>query len=353
MRVDSAIRHPKKILVIRRDNIGDLVCTTPGFSALRNRFPEAKIAALVNTYNAEVLRGNPNIDRLFVYEKAKHSASNLGRVLNVFRRVLLILELRRWKPDITILAKSCYDRHALRFARQISAKNIIGFAPEGFDKSKDRPDFQLFSSGLTSLHEVEMIGQLLILLGINKPLGFLQVFPDAKVVEKIKLMIPTATSRIALHISAREPARRWGAANFISFVHHVLDVYPNKQILLIWSPGEGSDPFHPGDDELAEYIVNNIKNNQLVQVKTNSLTELIATLSLCDIFVGADGGAMHLAAALNIKIIALFENSPSKLSHWYPWHAKAKLVFSHDEKKPYISEIKPQQVYDAFQSLAE
>ena len=33
-----------KILVIRRDNIGDLVCTTPLISALRRRFPEAEAA---------------------------------------------------------------------------------------------------------------------------------------------------------------------------------------------------------------------------------------------------------------------------------------------------------------------
>ena len=36
-------------LVIRRDNIGDLVCTTPLFEALRLRFPSARIDALTNS----------------------------------------------------------------------------------------------------------------------------------------------------------------------------------------------------------------------------------------------------------------------------------------------------------------
>ncbi len=62
----------KKILFIRRDNIGDLVCTTPAIHAFRKVFPELKIGILVNTYNADVVKNNPDIDEIYVYEKAKH-----------------------------------------------------------------------------------------------------------------------------------------------------------------------------------------------------------------------------------------------------------------------------------------
>ena len=61
-----------KILVVRRDNIGDLICTTPFFAALRRRHPEAWIGALVNSYNAPVLDRNPDIDEVFAYQKLKH-----------------------------------------------------------------------------------------------------------------------------------------------------------------------------------------------------------------------------------------------------------------------------------------
>ena len=61
-----------RILVIRRDNIGDLVCTTPLLAALRRRFPAAWIGALVNSYNATVLDRNPDLDEVFVYRKLKH-----------------------------------------------------------------------------------------------------------------------------------------------------------------------------------------------------------------------------------------------------------------------------------------
>ena len=61
-----------RILILRRDNIGDLVCTTPLIDALRARYPRAWLGALVNTYNADVLAGNPALDEVFVYEKLKH-----------------------------------------------------------------------------------------------------------------------------------------------------------------------------------------------------------------------------------------------------------------------------------------
>ena len=84
---------------------------------------------------------------------------------------------------------------------------------------------------------------------------------------------------------------------------------------------------------------------------THNLTELIAALSTCDVFIGADGGAMHLAVALNKKILALFENKPDKLNHWYPWQVAHRLVHSPDPKQPDISSIAFPQVVQALDQL--
>ena len=68
---------------------------------------------------------------------------------------------------------------------------------------------------------------------------------------------------------------------------------------------------------------------------TQNLTELIAALSLCDLFIGTDGGALHLAAALNKPCLALFENLSAKLNHWYPWRVPCRVV--HGEKSDVVS----------------
>jgi ADP-heptose:LPS heptosyltransferase len=54
----------------------------------------------------------------------------------------------------------------------------------------------------------------------------------------------------------------------------------------------------------------------------------MAGLACCDAFVGADGGAMHVAVACGLPTVGLFENSPFKLAHWYPWQVRHELVAS-------------------------
>lgn len=340
-----------RILIIRRDNIGDLVCTTPAIAALRKHYPDAEIAALVNSYNAEVLQGNPNIDRVFVYQKLKHAGGIVSRFKAIVERLKLIARLRSWKPNVTILAKASYERHGLNFARQIGAKNIIGFVPDDLSQAKGLPDIQLSTPEFTSLHEVEALNQLLVPLGINDALGPLHVFPDAKIVEALKARLPNAIKRIALHISAREPERRWGNDNFIALTRQILEMQPESQILLFWSPGKIDDPHHPGDDEAAAQLMCAVQSDRLIPMFTQNLTELIGALSLCDLFIGTDGGAMHLAVALDRKVLALFENLPSKLKHWYPWQITNQVVCAEDVVNPAISQIDQTQVRKALNTL--
>lgn len=341
----------QRILLIRRDNIGDLVCTTPAIAALRTKYPDAEIAALVNSYNAEVLRGNPNLDQVFVYQKLKHAGSLGGRFKALNDRLRLISRLRRWKPDVTILAKAGYERHGVNFARQIGAKNIIGYAPDDLAQARGLPHVRLPTPEFSAMHEVEAVNGLLKPLGIDDALGSLQVYADQTVVARIASTLPIAPQRIGLHISAREAERRWGVDNFIALTTHILQTYPEIQILLFWSPGKADDAHHPGDDEAAKALMKSVDSNRLIPMPTQNLTELIAALSLCELFIGTDGGAMHLAVALNKKILALFENLPGKLRHWYPWRVQHQIVHSMEPNKPAVDHVTQSQVIEALARL--
>lgn len=343
----------QRILLIRRDNIGDLVCTTPAIAALRRHYPNAEIVALVNSYNAEVLRGNPHLDQVFVYQKLKHAGGFGSRLKAIRYRLGLIARLRRWKPDVTILAKAGYERHGINFARQIGAKNIIGYVPDNLAQAKGLPDVRLPTPEFTAVHEVEAVNGLLKSLGIDDALGPLQVYPDAPTVARLANALPPAQRRIALHISAREPERRWGNNHFIALAKHMLQTQPDTQTLLFWSPGKADDPHHPGDDDAAQALMQALPGDRLVPMPTQNLTELIAALSLCELFIGTDGGAMHLAVALNKKILALFENLPAKLNHWYPWQVTHELIHSQNPANSDIDQISLPQVEAALSRLLE
>lgn len=343
----SSSLDPQRILLVRRDNIGDLVCTTPALAALRARFPGAQIGVLVNSYNVGVLCGNPNIDLVFIYQKLKHVNGAWSKIKAVMGRARVIWELRQWKPEVIILAKSSFDRHGLNFVRLIGPSNVIGFVPNNLDKATALPDIQLTTPDFSALHEVEAIGELLAPLGVDDALGELQVFPDTKTVAAINNKLPYMAKRVALHISAREAERRWGVENFIWLAKYILDLRSDVQILLFWSPGKADDLCHPGDDQMAAQLIQSVKNERLVPLATRDLRELVASLSLCDLFIGTDGGAMHLAVGLGKDVVALFENSPGKLNHWSPWKVAHQIVHSPNPETPSVCNIDRSQLQEA------
>lgn len=292
------------ILVIRRDNIGDLVCTTPMLAALRRAMPDAWIGVLVNQYNVAVMRGNPDANEVFAYRKAKHRGPGESKLAIWLETAGLLWKLRRKGIDVAIVASPGGDR----YARLVGARRIIA----------DKPG--------APFHEVEAVGQLLAPLGIQPELGPLSLMPLPEVVAAMRPKLAGLAGRKvwAIHLSAREKSRRWPAEKYIELIQRLAT--PERGFALFWSPGPADHPAHPGDDEKAAQVLAACQDLGAVPVVTERLEELIGALSLCDGFVGADGGAMHLAAALKLKTAALFENSEAKRTRWYPWGAPHVLM---------------------------
>jgi ADP-heptose:LPS heptosyltransferase len=118
MAADAAARAlSPRILVLRRDNIGDLVCTTPLLAALRAQLPQAWLAALVTTYNAEVLAGNTALDEVFVYEKLKHRSGSLLSHLRT--RIGQTARLRQRQLDCVLVPAPAPQ--SLKLARSLEA----------------------------------------------------------------------------------------------------------------------------------------------------------------------------------------------------------------------------------------
>ena len=153
-----------KILVIRRDNIGDLICTTPLFEAIRQQYPQAYIAALVNSYNAPAIEGNPHLDAIFAYTKGKHAAGE-SVWQAYFRRAKLLWQLRRMKFDYVVLATSGFAVRALKLARMLAPKHIVGFVTE--QASSDSIDQAIAHADGAQLHETQDMFRLLAPVGIS------------------------------------------------------------------------------------------------------------------------------------------------------------------------------------------
>jgi ADP-heptose:LPS heptosyltransferase len=89
----------KNILVIRRNNVGDMICAIPVFRTLRREFPDASITVLAESSNAHVVSGASFIDNLLVYEKGEGIYRN--KYLNYWR----LFRQDRTKFDLVVVLK--------------------------------------------------------------------------------------------------------------------------------------------------------------------------------------------------------------------------------------------------------
>jgi ADP-heptose:LPS heptosyltransferase len=287
-----AVEHTSpRILILRRDNIGDLACTTPLVSALRGHLPGAWIGALVNTYNAEVLARNTMLDEVYVYEKMKHRRKG---ALALFKdRLKLISSLRGRKLDAVLVPAP--SPQSLKLASRLGARSVLVSESE-------------------SGHEVERSFETGRALGITGAPGKMRVFPDPAVVAKLREELG-AGPFIALHISARRPKQQWPLYGELA-----RELARDARVMLLWAPGPADDPRHPGDDAAAAAIA----GSNILPVATPDLATLIAALSLARLVVCPDGGAMHLAAALGKPVVALFGDSPPE--RWRPWGVEHRVL---------------------------
>ena len=325
-----------RILVIRRDNIGDLVCTTPLIRSLRAQLPQARIAALATRYNAPALAGNPDLDAVYAYTKAKHRARGESVPAVYARRVGLVFEMRRERFDWVLLPGGPHAS-ALWFARLVGARHTLVRGP---------------ADAAAGAHEVEQCCNLLARMGLRYEAPALRVVADPREAAALAARIARhwgARPRrlVALHLSARKPSQRWAAANFAE-VARGLHRETEASILLLWAPGRSDDRLHPGDDDKAQAVIAAVSGVPVLPVATQRLEELIAALAQCDQVVCCDGGAMHLGAALGKPIVCLFGQSDAP--RWRPWSVPHELLQrdTHD-----VADIAPADVIAAYARLLD
>jgi ADP-heptose:LPS heptosyltransferase len=309
--------EPRRILVIRRDNIGDLVCTTPLIRALRARYPDAWLGAFVNSYNAPVLERNPDLDAVYVYTKLKHLGERRGALRALAARLRDFWSLRRMRLDVAILATPVFTARNLRLARSLAPREVAGFS-DGSPAARAL-DLSLPQAAVEGKHEVERVFALARLLGVADEIPPLRLVPDPAEVAKASAALAAGAARIkvAIHISARRPMQRWPAERFAALIERLYAAHGATSMLL-WFPGPADDPRHPGDDEKADEIARRVSGNTpLVVYRAGPLPELIGALAACDAVVTPDGGAMHLAAALGKPTVAFFGDAPAE--RWHPW----------------------------------
>ncbi len=338
--------RPESVLFIRRDNIGDLVCTTPAIRAFKERYPRARLGLLVNSYNADVVVGNPFVDEFFIYRKAKHRTG--GSPLGVWLENLRLLRRIRRARFHAAVGFGGYSPRLERLVYQTGAEVRIGYTgPDGGGR--------LYTHGLNEpekpLHEVEACMVLLKPLGIEGPPPSMYIRPDDGEVKKAVGRLRSegledGEAIVLFHISTRRPENRWPIKNF-SILGDLIRRRLGYKVLITWAPGPEKDPRHPGDDRLAHEL-KDLMNERPLYLRTATLKELIAAISLARIAVCPDGGAMHIAAALKKPVVAVWGSTDPR--RWAPWGVEHILLKGASER---ADSIEVEEVFDAVAALCK
>ena len=323
-----------KFLVIRRDNIGDLVHTTPVFRALRERFPDARIDAFVNSYNAPILAAHPDVDEVHAYTKGKHRE---GRSPGWLARFSQLLRLRRERYDHVLVATPGVHVRHLRTARFIRPAHITAFVPPGWKLFGVDQGVE-YASG-SGKHHVELTFRILEPFAITGKPGAPRIAfaPEPRV--------PGSPPRIAIHVSARKPSSRWPEERFVPLMR-ALHGRHGARFRLFWAPGAEHDPRHPGDDEKARRILDASGGLPVEAWETRELRSLVAGLSGCDAIVCSDGGAMHIAAAMGMPVVCFFGDSDAR--RWHPWAVPYRLLQPESRD---VAHVSVEAAVEAFDSL--
>jgi len=187
--------------------------------------------------------------------------------------------------------------------------------------------------GRERIHSVEQQLALLHWTGVpwpaERPRLNLFVHPEAeaRIHDKLKeIGVAERAAFACVSPAAAMESKRWGTAGFAAIADHLNDHWSLQSVIIAG----------PGQELIARDLAATARAK--AQVLTGlSLKELIALIGLAQVFVGNDSGPMHIAAALERPLVAIFGSSNTDV--WHPWTDSAYRVIRGEEDKETMNEL--------------
>jgi ADP-heptose:LPS heptosyltransferase len=307
----------RKILVVRADNIGDVICTTPALDALRAAFPQARIAALVCTLTEQALSGHRALDHLYSYPKTKHKKYGFARSLWMLGQTLA--SIRREDFDLAVSFRADFSTSQGWLAYASRARWRLGVGASG-KKRRWGFFYNLPAPAIpTGIHEVERCFNLLRLVQVDssaKRLYLKVPRPAAESVERFLLAsgLGEGARPLVLNVTrwAYRPDRLWPPERYRRLAQALAQ---RPQGLVITHA--------PADREWVAELLGGSRPAPAV-FSSPSLKEFAALLARGRVVITAEGGPMHLAAAVNTPPVVLWGRTP--LNVWRPWGVAHRIV---------------------------
>jgi exopolysaccharide biosynthesis WecB/TagA/CpsF family protein len=300
---------PNRYLLVQLADIGDLILTTPAIAALRQAHPEAHIALLTTAHSAPLLNGTNLVNEIITLERRQFNSSKaLLRPANLRR----IFALRNGRYDILIFfhhftLKLGTFKFALIALAAGSSRRVGLDNGNGWFLTHHLPD-----EGFGVKHQAQYWLDLVRLVGAESTARGAIV---GKEIHDSHRGGPAGRLyKIIIHAGGGgySMARRWSPAGFAA-VADALKAEYNAQIVLVG-----------GANDDGESVKAAMKTDAVDLIGKTRLQELAGVIAEADLFIGAESGVMHLAAAVGTPAVAIF--GPGNPAAWGPWTPFGKSI---------------------------
>jgi ADP-heptose:LPS heptosyltransferase len=96
-------KHYKKILIVNTFGIGDVLFTTPLIDTIKKQCPQVRIGYVANRRTSEMLKNNPLIDHVFVYERDDfHETYQQSKILFLKKAWAFLKEIRSFNYEAVL-----------------------------------------------------------------------------------------------------------------------------------------------------------------------------------------------------------------------------------------------------------
>lgn len=306
-----------RILLVRPRLIGDVILTTPAIRALRRRFPDAELLYLVESLAAPVVTANPHLTDVLVVDHSR----GWDRLRD---DVTMARALRGRRIDVAI------DFHggprSAWFTWASRAPVRVGYDIRGRMWMYTRVVRRLRHAGPRH----SMLNQWDLLAAVDPALAApptpesdrveMPIDPAARASVDHRLAsmgIAADDSIVVLHVSARNPFRRWPEPSFAEVAAGLVRGHRERWVVVVGGP---SDRDAAGRVLTQARAAAGTDARRLVPGEGWSLAEMRALMDRASLFLGGDSGPMHIAATSDVPIVALY--GPTVPGQWAPWRPR-------------------------------
>lgn len=319
---ESSRGTPQKILVLRTDAIGDMVCTTPFLRELRRNLPGAFITLLCDPGVYNLVELCPYVDEILTFKPPAGFRAALKACRAFAKRQLssknydLALYLPYAAPEYFAAWLSFFSGAKRRLAY---AEGVCIHKQRAYVGAKDIYYTELLhNDDLAIRHEAESALQFLSCLQLPVQDDSYEIWTDEADERRVNELfdqekIDPKAVNIVVNLSTSESNRDWPVENYASVCRELARKYEASFILI--GAGEAARQYS------SEFCLELPETHDLTGKTTVRQTYLV--LKRSGLYLGGDTGPLHLAVAAGCQGVGIYASPqdntdpPSNPSIWF------------------------------------